>query len=243
MKKKKLQWLSIQPWALLSSCFKLKQVLDGSSSFSVPWAPLEPAQRHTATATGHPNPPGTREIPGTAVPKQARAAPSVVAAGRFHHGTAVCQQHTGMSNSITTFAFSQIGSTTTKPSTLGTSSRLFWKKSKLPQCDGFFCTGFAYLQVFFFWPSLPLFLSSAPWPLHILGAKIHPRTFYHFFRSRAALLAQHQLQREASSRPKQEPQITLPPMGSGKGRIKTQPKVHSLLKALAGYYVFLKISS
>lgn len=196
---------------------RLKQFLDGSSSFSVPQAPSEPAQRHAATATIHPNPPGTWET-------------------RHHGPRAGKGKHRAWSQQdASTAAQPYPGSTRERPAaspplplesnrlkqqqsrTLRDFIQTFLEEVKAAAARWvFFALALHTCKSVFFWPSLPPFLSSAPHPLHVLGATIRLRALYHFIRSRTALLAQHQLQREASSRPKQESQITLPPRGTWK---------------------------
>lgn len=115
-----------------------------------------------------------------------------------------------------------------KATRLGTPPTASRGRSGLPQRHARFClhTGKAFSSQ----PLLPPFRPSAPrsWSSNPPGAPCH------FTRRRTAARAQLRLQSRGRT--------PLPARASGGGRIKTRPKVHSLLEALAGYYVFLKIS-
>lgn len=183
----------------------LKQVLDGSSSFFVPWAPSEPAQRHAATAVI----PQTQPVPGkygTVVPEQAMVStergrsrtlppqhsPTPAAHGNVRQGHHLCL----FSNRLN------------KAKHLGTSSRLFCRRSGMD----FFCWLCTFAKVGFF-SGLRCLCSS---PLLPGCFTYSEQQLAHFIRSRTALLAHHQLWREASSRPNRESQVTLPPRGAWK---------------------------
>lgn len=146
----------------------LKQVLDGSSSFFVPWAPSEPAQRHAATAVI----PQTQPVPGkygTVVPEQAMASTEC---GRSRTLPPQCSSTPAAHGNVRQgHHLCLFSNRLNKAKHLGTSSRLFCRRSGM---DFFVLALHICKSGIFFWPSLPLFLPSAPRLLHVLGATIGP---------------------------------------------------------------------
>ena len=147
------------------------------------------------------------------VPRSRGRAPSAVAAGRFRGGMALRQQHATTSGSVTTAASSQTAPTTPKPSTEGCHPASSGGRQSCCSAMDLFCTGFAHLQKCFFFSGLHCLHSSLLLPGCFLYSE---QQFAHLFGCRTALSAQHQLRREGSRGPEQEPQITLPPRGTWK---------------------------
>lgn len=83
-------------------------------------------------------------------------------------------------------------------------SQVFWRKSKLSECDGLFCSGFAHLQkLLFCWSFFLAFPACIPSSALPSDSCIHSKNPPNYTRSRAAPLPHHPLQREAGSRPNQ----------------------------------------
>lgn len=99
-------------------------------------------------------------------------------------------------------------------------SQVFWRKSKLSECDGLLCSGFAHLQKLFCWGFFLAFAASIPSSALSSASCTQSNNPPNFTRSRAAPLPHHQLQREAGSTPNQASGITLPPRGIWKKKDK-----------------------
>lgn len=74
-------------------------------------------------------------------------------------------------------------------------SQVFWRKSKLSQCDGLFCSGFAHLQkLLFCWGFFLAFAASIPSSALPSASRTWSNNPPNLTRSRAVLPPHHQLQ-------------------------------------------------